>query len=325
MRPSRRGRPAVPPLRLSLGASVGLVLLVAVVVAAVLAGLLWWALGRPAVAATGPWSPRDSFDLAKIVLAVLGGVGGIVALVVAYRRQRLGEAAERREDERLYTESFARATDQLGSDRAPVRTAGLYVLERLGQDNPDKRQTVVNVLCAYLRMPHPPSDAADPALRQEEQVRLTAQRLLFLHLQPGDDPDHPTGRYWPRQDIDLSGATLVAFRFNDCRVRTGKFDDARFVGDATFEGTRFDGNGWFRSADFDGQAGFRGAAFGRRADFDGARFGGWASFDNTTFPATTTFRAARFEAGGSFDGARFDGTPDFSGAESPPALPEAPA
>jgi hypothetical protein len=79
----------------------------------------------------------------------------------------------------------------------------LYALERLGQDNLKLRQTVVDVWCAYLRMPYtPPVEVlmrnskrspyrpiddeelllADEKLqgerREELQVRLTAQRLL---------------------------------------------------------------------------------------------------------------------------------------------------
>jgi hypothetical protein len=43
-----------------------------------------------------------------------------------------------------------------GSDKAPVRLAGLYALERLAQNNEYQRQTIVNVVCAYLRMPYQP-------------------------------------------------------------------------------------------------------------------------------------------------------------------------
>ena len=38
--------------------------------------------------------------------------------------------------ERRVTELYTKAADQLGSDKAPVRLAGLYALERLAQDNP---------------------------------------------------------------------------------------------------------------------------------------------------------------------------------------------
>src|SRR3954463_6896577 len=93
-----------------------------------------------------------------------------------------------------------RRAPSLGHDEAPVRLGAMYSLERLAQDNPPRRQTVVDVLCAYLRMPYtstsPGDSAADqrndaravvtePATAsgprhnraQELQVRQTAQRL----------------------------------------------------------------------------------------------------------------------------------------------------
>jgi hypothetical protein len=35
------------------------------------------------------------FDLVKLAFAVVAGIGGVVALVIAYRRQRLAEQAHR--------------------------------------------------------------------------------------------------------------------------------------------------------------------------------------------------------------------------------------
>jgi hypothetical protein len=62
--------------------------------------------------------------------------------------------------ERRVTELYTKAADQLGSDKAPVRLAGLYALERLAQDSPGQRQTIVNVICAYLQMPYTPPGIA---------------------------------------------------------------------------------------------------------------------------------------------------------------------
>jgi hypothetical protein len=87
--------------------------------------------------------------------------------------------------------------------------AGLYALARVAQDNPGQRQTIVNVICAYLRMPYdlpatpPDGDATCDAREdyrdsvQEKQVRLTAQRILATHLRPGEDPGHPVATFWP--------------------------------------------------------------------------------------------------------------------------------
>ena len=80
--------------------------------------------------------------------------------MLAFRRQHHQEIATVLTDldatERRITELYTKAVEQLGNDKAPVRLGGLYALERLAQDNPAHRQTIVNVICAYLRMPFPP-------------------------------------------------------------------------------------------------------------------------------------------------------------------------
>jgi hypothetical protein len=94
----------------------------------------------------------DQIELIKTGLAIGAGTGGAVGLVLAGRRQwsmeqahRVAEqsAADARHDatERRITDLYSKAADQLGSDKAAVRLAGLYSLERVAQDNPPLRQT----------------------------------------------------------------------------------------------------------------------------------------------------------------------------------------
>jgi hypothetical protein len=96
-------------------------------------------------------------DAVRTGLAVGAGVGAAAGLALAFRRQHHQEVAtdltDRDATERRITELYIKAVEQLGSDKAPVRLGGLYALERLAQDNPAHRQTIVNVICAYLRMP----------------------------------------------------------------------------------------------------------------------------------------------------------------------------
>lgn len=161
-----------------------------------------------------PQRPEVKVDLIKTALSVGAGTGGVVALVLAGRR---GWSTEHDATERRITELYTKAVEQLGSDKAPVRLGGLYALERLAQANPGNRQTIVEVICAYLRMPYtapqpgaprrlglprpvrpghrhthhrrpePAPSATVTADRsiEERQVRLTAQRILEDHLQPG--------------------------------------------------------------------------------------------------------------------------------------------
>src|SRR5690349_410467 len=69
--------------------------------------------------------------------------------------------AEQRD--RTLNERFATAADRLGSDKPPaVQLAGVYAMAGLADDWEKNRQTCVDVLCAYLRMPYVP-DPGDEA------------------------------------------------------------------------------------------------------------------------------------------------------------------
>jgi hypothetical protein len=165
----------------------------------------------------GTVESSNRLDAIKTAGTIVVGTGGAGALWLAARRQRTSEIALRQKDldhekvdrdyalrermaaaseadalERRVTDLYTKAAEQLGSDKAPVRLAGMYALERLAQATPDQRQTVVNVLCAYLRMPFD-AFAVDPVVAEEHQVRLTAQ--AFRSRTPSAAP-RPVGTTW---------------------------------------------------------------------------------------------------------------------------------
>src|SRR5215472_10073934 len=75
---------------------------------------------------------------------------------LAEQRKQLDKTlAEQRT--RTLNERFATAASQLGSDKPPaVQLAGVYAMAGLADDWQENRQTCVDVLCAYLRMPYEP-------------------------------------------------------------------------------------------------------------------------------------------------------------------------
>lgn len=226
-----------------------------VVLAGVAVVLLWSTLGAG--------DARDSarLDVIRTAGSIVVGTGGAAALLLTARRQRTNELDLRQKDhdatERRVTELYGKAADQLGSDKAPVRLAGLYALERLAQDNPAHRQTIVNLTCAYLRMPfQPPADGRS----EELEVRRIAQGLLTAHLRPGENDDSPA--YWSGIELNLTGATLTKFSLTHCRLRSALFKDATFVDQASFRGAVFEHSVDFRGATFAGLADFRRVTFG---------------------------------------------------------------
>lgn len=231
--------PPIPRWKLGVIAAVVAVLTAAVVV------LLWWP-GTRGLSGAGLVTAR--FDALRVGLSIGIGSGGLFALYLAWRRQRSTEAdldnreralfhqlqvaadtkahqervaaaGEADAAERRLNDLYIRAVEQLGSDKAPVRLGGLYALQRLGRNTPDQRETILNVVCAYLRMPFPElMDLADDApaeeqvshrqlveaQAQEQQVRLTAQRIFRSHRRRAD-PD----QFWQTSTIDLSEANLA--------------------------------------------------------------------------------------------------------------------
>ncbi|EFL10843.1 MULTISPECIES: pentapeptide repeat-containing protein [Actinomycetes] len=240
-----------------------------VLLAAVAAALLLWLLGGG--------TPADSsrLDALRTASSIVVGTGGAAALLLAARRQRSAELDLEQKDhdatERRITDMYGKAADQLGSDKAPVRLAGLYALERLAQSHADQRQTIVNVLCAYLRMPL-------DGTAEEVQVRKAAQRILMLHLRPGGG-EEPNGSYWPDIDLDFSGAHLVELTLTYCRIRSIVCHETTFTGKSTFCCTEFRTKADFTDAVFTERADFRGAVIGGERDaFRGAQFEQHAEF-----------------------------------------------
>ena len=287
---------------------------------------IWWSAAVIVLIAAGTtvWlllAFGYQLDAIKTASTIVLGTGGAAALLLAARRQRSTEIALNQKDRDLYhqerdaierriTDLYTKAADQLGSDKAPVRLAGMYALERVAQNNPDQRQTIVNVLCAYLRMPYqlpgdPPADDAEEKV-QEREVRLTAQRLLADHLRPGYDPDDPLPTFWANITLDLTGATLIDFSLAGCTVHAARFRSATFTGDVDFRWTTFTGytdfvqvtfaeRAFFGIAMFSGMASFEAASFADEANFSGVRFTAPVSFNAVTFGGDTWFSFATFD------------------------------
>ncbi|UOZ09016.1 pentapeptide repeat-containing protein [Amycolatopsis sp. WQ 127309] len=269
-----------------------------------------WLLGE-AAAAKDPGAAR--VDAIKTGLGIGAGTTGIFALLLAVRRQWHSESDA---IEKNVTELYAKAADQLGSAEAPVRLAGLYALERLAHNNPGQRQSIVNVICAYLRMPYTPPGAAlttdsveHQERTQEREVRLAFQRILTDHL----DPENLRS-FWNDLDLDLSNAHLVAFTLENCRTRDVRFDGTTFTGYTSFDGATFTANASFDGATFTHIAWFTGATFTANASFDGATFTHSALFNRATFSGSTWFGKTYFADGASFDDATFTGITLFSSA-----------
>lgn len=336
-------RPPVRPLRW------WWVVLIALVIAAVAGWALWWLMGL-AEQSLPKDEPQARIDAVRTALTLGAGLVGVVALVLTSRKQWLAEHTQRHTEsttaEQQAIELYTAAAEQLASDKAPVRLAGLYALSRLGQHNPTYRQTIVDLWCAYLRMPDPSAIASAeesvtgvrqegeaqpllldlaPALaeaaglsldgveqqRQEHQVRRTAQRLLSQHLRPEFDTNgRPTNRdFWSGDEgtgLDLDLAGATLNNWNLGRC---------WVGHADFTDAHFHGTARFEEVQFHASVEFNGAHFHDHTWFQRARFHMSAWFGETQFHRSVDFLEAQYHGLAWFSEAQFHNRATFQKAQ----------
>lgn len=198
----------------------------------------WYGLGKPALPRESRLDTRAGVDLVKLGLTVAGGLGGVIALVVAYRRQRVTEQEnaraeeeahrarirDERESTKFVTERFAAACTLLGHDAPAVRLAGVYAVAALADDWVDQRQACIDVLCSYLRMPYEPDHRATGFRQGEREVRLSITRVIRDHLRSS------ATTAWNEHAFDLSGAVFDCGDLGQI-ILTGRMDlsHARFV------------------------------------------------------------------------------------------------
>ncbi|MGW4208334.1 pentapeptide repeat-containing protein [Lentzea sp. NPDC004789] len=287
---------------------------------------------------------RANLDAIRTALSLAIGTGGAFALWLTARKQRsteiqivessriaeetkrhqerIAESSEFDTRERRITDLYTKAVEQLGSEKAPVRLGGLYALERLAHGNADHCQTIINILCAYLRMPyHLPVDtepnyyqSAPPSILEgktkdelypyeELQVRLTAQRILQSLLRA--DESHPLNTCDCKDvyDISLRGAVLVGLELRRCHIGRADFAHAKFVSTPHIRETVFRRDVWFYEADFD-----------IAIDLEASTFLDQVAFTRCLVPGTLWAHQARFEGTFAFIGVTLGSLATFTEA-----------
>ena len=273
---------------------------VAVLGLAGLAGLAWLLLGLGGFRRHGAPPLHDTVSVLQLVFASVAGAGALVALVVAYRRQKVAEAGSAHDRVRVFNERFTAIATQLGDEQPAVRLAGVHAMAGLADDWKANRQTCVDVLCAYLRMPYEPDPGDEAGVKERlafqasREVRHTVIRIVTAHLR------NDAAVSWQGLNFDFTGIVFDG----------GNFSEAIFSGGVvSFVGATFPG----------GQVNFRHATFsGGDVSFSDATFsGGEVSFGDATFAGSQVrFSDAIFSGGEVFFGfATFSGGQvRFSGA-----------
>ncbi|MBN6035890.1 pentapeptide repeat-containing protein [Amycolatopsis sp. 195334CR] len=257
-----------------------------------------------------------------------GGLAGasIVALYALWLNDRRRKVEEGRQEierqrhvleshraerdlERVSDERFAKAVELLGNDADQVRVGALHALAGLARTREAYRQTVLDVLCSYLRRPFKHDDKA-PEAERERVVRQTAQRLIADLLPSRDDTEAEA------YNLDLTTATLDHFDLSGRRVgeltlrhaemhSTTRFHEMAIEGPLWMTAAQLHGKlrlhdsklkrGWFSGTKFAAKAVFVRSEFGAEVSFEGAVFSGEALFEGTTFTESLDLQRTKFD------------------------------
>ncbi|MHA6617115.1 pentapeptide repeat-containing protein [Pseudonocardia sp. DLS-67] len=247
-----------------------------------------------------PTAPRSE----AVRTGALSG-GAVVALYALWlndRRRRVEEDRHQLEGVKVADERFARSVELLGNEADQVRVGAMHSLVWLAGSTPRYKQTVLEILCAYLRRPYEHPDLPDergtasdtasaPEADRERDVRLTAQRLIADLLPWGEDPDERL------YHLDLSGACLEHLRLEGRRIGRLTARRARFHGTTRLGQLEAAKPVLFTDASFLGRLDLRNARLDGGVSFQHTRFHGEVAFDHaavsTFLDLSTTAPAAR--------------------------------
>lgn len=249
---------------------------------------------------------------------VSAAVVALYALWLNDRRRRVEESRhelERRSNEqtweRVADERFARAVELLGHEADQVRVGAVHALAGLARSRSSYVQTVLDVICSYLRRPfdhpdyvqnrtgeRPPWETADERdADQERQVRLAAQRVISELLLDR----RREGAKLP--DLDLTGALLDYLDLSGKVVGQLVLRDAQLHGTTRLNATEINGEAWFTRA----------VSYGR-LECDNVVFRGRSNFPHLIAHDRVSFEGAHFQQGAVFLSSEFHGPVTLAGS-----------
>jgi uncharacterized protein YjbI with pentapeptide repeats len=157
-------------------------------------------------------------DVRATLLQTLAGFLILTGLYVTYRTFQLNREGQ-------ITHRFTQAISQLGHESIDVRLGGIYALERIANDSEADRETISDVLAAFIReharwLPSiPPSEQETPTAPSDNHSPQEDVQAALTVLGRRDRSPH----YRP---IDLSSVDLRNARFDGLHFERANFADA---------------------------------------------------------------------------------------------------
>ncbi|TRT80614.1 MAG: pentapeptide repeat-containing protein [Microcystis sp. M_OC_Ca_00000000_S217Cul] len=116
-----------------------------------------------------------AIDVVKTIISALGLIATLFAGIGLFVNYLNSQAEIQLTQQRLITERFSKAVEQIGNTKEEVVIGGIYSLERIAKDSPKDQWTIMEVLTSYIRKNSPiPSNIEQlkPEERQKAPEKL---------------------------------------------------------------------------------------------------------------------------------------------------------
>lgn len=223
-------------------------------------------------------------DLRLHILYITGGIIAILTLLQnswknQIDRRKIEDDIQKNKNDHIRQvhaerrSRYAKAIEQLGDEKAPIRLGGVYTLVGLADewltdksvrevdDRSKEGQVIVNSLCSYLRALPPKTKPSDlkigKYLYDEAEVRIAIVKEISARI------NFNSNSQWSDFKYDLSNIFFFyPVNFSNCIFKNpALFSDSYFAEGASFEGTNFKAT-----------TNFSGVTFRKKADFSKSCF-----------------------------------------------------
>uniref|UniRef100_UPI00055B4CDE pentapeptide repeat-containing protein n=1 Tax=Myxosarcina sp. GI1 TaxID=1541065 RepID=UPI00055B4CDE len=172
-----------------------------------------------------------ALDVVKTIISAASLIAAIIAAIGLFVNYQ--DALKDREltQERLVTDRFAKAIEQLGSDKEEVVLGGIYSLERIAKDSPKDQWTIMEVLTAFVRKnsPIPPEieeleDGSEDQLKAFEKlepvnIKIQAALTVIGRQNPEQDYTLDEDPELKTEKLDLSNSNLNGANLNGADLK----------------------------------------------------------------------------------------------------------
>ncbi len=176
-----------------------------------------------------------ALDVVKTVISAASLLAAVIAAIGLFVNYQDAIEDRRLTQERLVTDRFAKAVEQIGNSKEEVVIGGIYSLERIAKDSPKDQWTIMEVLTAFVRKNSPiPSEIKKLEFGSEEKltalaklnpVKIQIQAALTVigrrdpkrDYTSDEDPELKTKRL-NLSDSNLGGANLGGADLRDANL-----------------------------------------------------------------------------------------------------------